>query len=107
MQRCNPFAGIVAGILLALSVTHAAAQSTDPPATQPTTAPTTAPATFTLNFKDVPLDAVLDYFSQTIGFEILRDGPVDARVSLLSKQPVTADEAVTMLSAALKANGFI
>jgi general secretion pathway protein D len=70
------------------------------------TRPATAPATFTLNFKDAPLDAVLSYFSQTIGFEILKDGPVDARVTMMSKQPVSAEEAVTMLTAALRVNGF-
>ncbi|MGD0770270.1 MAG: secretin N-terminal domain-containing protein [Tepidisphaeraceae bacterium] len=70
------------------------------------TRPTTGPVTFSLNFKDAPLDAVLNYFSQTIGFEILRDGPIDARVTMMSKQPVSAEEAVTMLSAALKVNGF-
>jgi len=68
--------------------------------------PTTAPTTFSLNFKDTPLDTVLDYFSKTIGFEILKDGPIDARVTIMSKQPVSAEEAITMLSAALRVNDF-
>jgi general secretion pathway protein D len=68
--------------------------------------PTAGLATFSLNFKDTPLDTVLDYFSKTIGFEILKDGPIDARVTIMSKQPVTAEEAITMLSAALRVNDF-
>jgi general secretion pathway protein D len=68
--------------------------------------PTSTPTKFSLNFKDTQLDAVLNYFSQTLGFEILKDGPIDARVTLMSKQPVSAEEAVTFLNAVLKANGF-
>jgi len=97
--------------LCALLIRGAAMGATDlrGDATAPSRAdihPATTPATFTLNFKDAPLDAVLSYFSQTIGFEILKDGPVDARVTMMSKQPVSSEEAVTMLTAALRANGF-
>src|SRR6185437_15618319 len=60
----------------------------------------------TVNFKDAPLDSVLDYFSQAAGLEVIKEAPVDKRVSLLSKQPVTLAEAMDMLNAALKANGL-
>jgi general secretion pathway protein D len=36
----------------------------------------------------------------------MAEGPVDGHVTLISRQPVTADQAVVMLNAALKANGF-
>jgi general secretion pathway protein D len=72
-------------------------------ATRPSTNPSDK---FTLNFKDAPLDSVLDYFSAIGGFSVIKEGPVDGRVTLESKQPVTRQEAVALLDAALKANGF-
>lgn len=84
-----------------------------PPATQATTAPTSAtqPSTqpaekITLNFKDAPLDAVLDHLSEAAGLVIVKDGPVDGRVTVLSKQPISSNEAVALLNAVLKNNGF-
>jgi type II secretion system protein D len=75
--------------------------------TQPTTGPTTGPAArLSLNFKDAPLDTVLDYLSQQAGFAVIKDGPVEGRVTIQSKQPVSAEEAVTLVNAALKVNGF-
>ena len=68
--------------------TTQAAQGAQPahvgPATAPSSAtqPTTRPAKITLNFKDAPLDAVLDYLSDAAGFEVIREGPVDGRVNL-------------------------
>ncbi len=77
------------------------------PASRPATRPTTGPAArISLNFKDTPLDTVLDSLSQNAGFEVIKDGAIDARVTIMSKQPVTPEEAITMLSAALKGNGF-
>ena len=72
-------------------------------ATRPATSPSDK---FTVNFKDAPLDSVLDYFSAIGGFSVIKEGPVDGRVTLESKQPVTRQEAVALLDAALKANGF-
>src|ERR1700760_3595500 len=76
------------------------------PSTAPASQPTTLPSKISLNFKDAPLDTVLTYLSQTAGFSVLKDGNVDGRISLMSVQPVSPEEAVTMLNAALKANGF-
>jgi general secretion pathway protein D len=73
----------------------------------PTTQPTTSGAGVVMNFKDAPLDAVLDYLSKNLGFEVIKDGPIDARVNIASKQPVSAEDAITLVNAALKANGFI
>jgi general secretion pathway protein D len=103
-------AGILAGLLGVMPAgTVLFGQTTAPsdPATRAAiVTPSTQPAKFALNFKDAPLDSVLDYFSKTIGFEVLKDGPIDARVTMMSRQPVSADEALTMLTAALKVNGF-
>jgi type II secretion system protein D len=108
----QPFAAVrriklphVVALLAIMGVSAVPAHSD--PTTQPAASqPTTSPVKYTLNFKDVPLDTVLNYFSQSVGFEILADGPIDARITLISKQPVSADEAVSLLSSALKSNGF-
>jgi general secretion pathway protein D len=89
------------------SVIAQPAPASRPAATQATTqAATTSPAKITLNFKDAPLDTVLDYLSQSAGFVIIRDGATEGRVTILSKQPVSSEEAITLVNAALKVNGF-
>jgi len=76
-----------------------------PPSSQPATR--SASDRLMMNFKDASLDTVLDYLSQFGGFVVVREGPpVTGVVNVLSKQPVTRDEAVAILSASLKANGF-
>ncbi len=91
----------------------AAGASTQPAgaATRPTTqpgsdGPPTPAGKISLNYKDAPLDTVLDNLSGAAGFAVIKDGPVEGRVTVTSKQPVTPSEAVTLLSAALKANGY-
>ncbi len=68
--------------------------------------PTTSPATFAMNFKDMPIDTVLGFISQNTGMQILKDEPIDVRVTIMSKQPVSTEDALTLLGAALRVNGF-
>ena len=69
--------------------------------------PSTRKATeISLNFHDASVDEVLEHMSDVLGFEVVKDAPVDGRVTLLSKQPVSADEAVALLNTVLKGNGF-
>ena len=87
---------------------HAAA------ATQPARSPATLPAPgaaipandIRLNFKDVPLDVVLQHLSQVVGFVVVKEAPVDGRVTVMSERPVSPEEAVTILDTVLKSNGF-
>ena len=76
---------------------------TQPLATQPADS---QPASIRLNFKDASLDAVLQYLSDVAGFVVIRDAPVEGRVTLLSLQPVSPEEAVTLLNTILRANGL-
>ena len=97
------------------------------PLTQPLTQPFTQPFTpanrspsvvvprlsnrppttqISMNFKDAPVDAVLDQLSQDAGFIIVKEAPVDGRVTVISRQPVSPDEAVALLNTVLKGNGY-
>jgi type II secretory pathway component GspD/PulD (secretin) len=100
------FLRILAIVLLALAPVLHAADPTTIPTSQPTSKPSTNPSSISLNFKDAPLDKVLDLLSKSLGFSVVTDGPVDGHVTLISRQPVSADQAVAMLNAGLKANGF-
>ncbi len=61
------------------------------------------------NFKDVSIDSVLDELSSVAGFIVVKvDNPI-GRVTMVSKQPVTAADAVSLLNTVLKnigANGY-
>src|SRR5258706_2535777 len=97
-----------------------------PTATQPATAPTTQqgatsrPTTnnvhgiptqpgggLMLNFKEASIDSVLDELSAAAGFIVMKQVPkLEGRVTLVSKQPVTPDEAVPLLNSVLKNAGY-
>src|ERR1700730_17724895 len=104
------FLAIAPGLISVLPVRAVEPEpATQPVATQPTvTQPAaTRPADdIRLNFKDTPLDVVLEHLSQVAGFVVVKDAPVDGRVSVMSMRPVSADEAVTILDTVLKTNGF-
>ena len=59
-----------------------------------------------INFRDATVDAVLEYLADAAGFEILKEIQVEGRVTVFSPQPVSADEAVVLLNAVLKTNGY-
>lgn len=91
------------------------------PATQPaapTTAPTTAPArsltgvtkqnggSMTLNFVDANIDVILDELSAAAGFIVVKEVKPEGRVTLVSKQPVTPEEGVSLLNTVLRKAGY-
>ena len=59
-----------------------------------------------LNFKNAPLEMVLNYMSDAAGFIIVLDTPVRGTVSVISSQPVSKDEAVDLLNSVLNKNGY-
>ena len=83
-----------------------------PPATAATNAPeptiTAENGTngLRMNFRGAPLNLVLDYLSDAAGFIINKTTDVRGTVEVWSKQPVTKDEAVELLSSVLKKNGY-
>lgn len=73
-----------------------------------TSRPTTGPgkAMLSLNFKDASIDAVLDHLSEVAGFIVVKEAPVSGRVTVLSRRPVTPDEAVSLLDTVLKSSNL-
>jgi general secretion pathway protein D len=77
-----------------------------PPASQPPPSPGSASKDLKLNFRGVPLEAMLDYLSEAAGFVIVLETKVTGTADLWSEQPVSKDEAVDLLNAVLAKNGY-
>ncbi|MEA3188701.1 MAG: ral secretion pathway protein [Chthoniobacter sp.] len=110
-------------VLVALTLpAMAGAQDAEPiipaAATTPVPAPSAPPVvavvpvqpppagTIVLNFQGTPLDDVLTYLSDAAGFVILKTVPVTGTVNVVSRKPVTPEEAVDLLNAVLIDKGF-
>jgi general secretion pathway protein D len=59
-----------------------------------------------LNFRNAPLNLVLDYLSDAAGFIINKETEVHGTVDVYAKDAVTKDEAVRILNSQLKKNGY-
>jgi general secretion pathway protein D len=59
-----------------------------------------------LNFKDATVDSVLEYLSEATGLAVIREVAVEGRVTVFSLQPLSVDEAVSLLSSVLKEKGY-
>lgn len=67
----------------------------------------TSTNTLRLNFRNAPLDLVLDYLSTAAGFIINKETTVRGEFNAWSKEPVTKAEAVELIGRALSRNGYI
>src|SRR5437763_46943 len=80
--------------------------------TRPATTTTTTQISTTqgggimLNFRDASIEAVLDQLSEVAGFIVVKDTRPEGRISLVSKQPVSPDEAVALLNTVLQTKGY-
>lgn len=59
-----------------------------------------------LNFRNAPLEMVLNYLSDAAGFIIVLDTKVNGNVSVISSHPMTRAEAVDLLNSVLNKNGY-
>ncbi|MBP7825055.1 MAG: hypothetical protein KA236_00665 [Verrucomicrobia bacterium] len=59
-----------------------------------------------LNFRNAPLELVLNYLSEAAGFIIMPETDVRGRVDVWSNEPLTRDEAVDVLGRVLSKNGY-
>lgn len=59
-----------------------------------------------LNFKDAPVEAVLNYLSETAGLVVVYEFDLRDRISVISKQPLDTQEAVSLINTILKEKGY-
>lgn len=59
-----------------------------------------------LNFRNAPLEMVLNYLSEAAGFTIVLEAHPTGRIDAWSNQTLTRDEAVDLLNSVLNRNGF-
>ncbi len=59
-----------------------------------------------LNFRDASLDTVLEYLSETAGLSVVRETTVEGRITVMSRQPLSVAEAVSLLNVVLKEKGY-
>jgi type II secretion system protein D len=60
-----------------------------------------------LNFQDAPLQTVLEYLSETAGLAVVSDEPiVNGRMTVISRQPISLNEAVSLINSILKEKGL-
>jgi len=67
---------------------------------------TNNPNRLQLNFRDVPLETVLNYFSETADFIIMLDTHIGGNVTIVSPHAVSPDEAVNLLNTELSKKNY-
>jgi general secretion pathway protein D len=72
----------------------------------PITAGTNGTDGIILNFRDTPIEQVLNYLSDAGGFIIQLDTRVSGTISVYSAQPVGKEDVVNVLNSALARNGY-
>jgi len=59
-----------------------------------------------MNFRNVPLEMVLDYMSEAAGFSIIAEVDVSGTVSVWNNQPLSKAEAISLLDSILIEKGY-
>lgn len=78
-----------------------------PPSPSPSVPPSPLPpGMLRMNFRNAPLELVLDYLSEAAGFTIVLETEVRGRIDVWNNQPVTKDEALNLLNIVLNKNGY-
>ena len=78
-------------------------ESPQPPATEPQT---TQEADIRLNSNQMSVQALLEYISETAGLVIVDGISVEGRVTVVSRQALTTEEAIALLDTVLKEKGY-
>ncbi len=66
-----------------------------------------AKATIMVNFQDASLNDVLNYLSEAAGFVVVQEVKVEGKINVVSRQPITADDAVDLLNTVLLEKGYV
>ena len=106
--RPSPATGPATATSPAATMPAAPATATRPAQTQPASRPWPAPSGdgILLNFKNVSVHTVLEYLSAAAGLVVVVAKEVEGRISIISRQPISTDEAVALLDTVLKEKGF-
>jgi type II secretory pathway component GspD/PulD (secretin) len=108
-MKTTPFTPTVLLALAALTA-HVSAQNPAPAAATPPASDAAAAnrgaGTLRFNFRNAPLETVLNYMSEAAGYIIVLETPVRGTVDAFSSQPVTREEALQLLNGALNKNGY-
>lgn len=88
------------------TVASPVADGETPPAEEPVEEVEEGVEGIRLNFKDTTLDAILEYLSEAAGLTVVKDVSIDGRISIISRQSLTVEEAVDLLNTVLKEKGY-
>ena len=86
-------------------------KATTPTAAVPATRPAMAGAPgddppLSLNFRDASMQTVLEYLSGAAGMVIIEEAKVEGKITVMSRQGLSKDEAIDLLDSLLKAKGY-
>jgi len=59
-----------------------------------------------LNFKDTPIDTVLDYLSETAGVVVVSETNLTDRITVISRQALGLDKALSLINTILSEKGY-
>ena len=101
--------GCLAGTLLAQESARPSADEAKAPAPAEAavqTAPAVGGPGIQMNFRNAPLEQVLEHLSEAAGFIIVLEAPVKGTVNVISAKPLSQDEAVDFVNTVLNKNGL-
>ena len=99
-------AAMLAGPVL-LTPGHISARPTSDSTAEPIEVVDNCDMKIKLNFQDAPLQTVLEYLSETAGLTVVSDEPIiDGRMTVISRQPISLDKAVSLINSVLKERGL-
>ena len=60
-----------------------------------------------LNFQETPVRSVLDYLSEKAGLTIVTDVSLDGSITVISRQPIHLDDAITLINSVLREKDLV
>lgn len=69
-------------------------------------AATPLPKLISFNFKGVPINTVLDYLAESTGYAVVRSVSVEGTVDVISPKPLSADDAIELITTILHQRGY-
>ncbi|MBW3624970.1 MAG: hypothetical protein KY468_16350 [Armatimonadetes bacterium] len=64
------------------------------------------PSNVTMDFRDAPIDQILNFFSVVSGLTVIKDPGLQGNATLITPRPVPLNDAISILEALLDSRGF-